>query len=184
MGNIGLSQGLAPLVAAFGADAEMRRARARMVITGGGVAEGEVRQAAQPDLVEMPGLVSDQRLEEELERATLGVVTQRYDGSEFNLPSKLMNYMAYGLPVIAAVNPSSEAARLVRESGGGWVADSPDPELFPRTVAEALGDAEELERRRGAALEFAHRHFTCEAFANAFERALLEAVAGRRRAPG
>jgi colanic acid biosynthesis glycosyl transferase WcaI len=124
----------------------------------------------------MLGVVSDEELERELEAATLGVVTQQYEGTEFNLPSKLMNYMAYGLPIIAAVNPSSEAARLVRESGSGWVADSSDPEVFPRTVLEALADREELRRRAQAGLGFAHQHFSQEGFAARFETLLREAI--------
>ena len=40
-------------------------------------------------------------------------MSQWHDGSEFNIPSKLMNFMAYGIPVLAAVNPDGEVARIV-----------------------------------------------------------------------
>ena len=43
-------------------------------------------------------------------------------------------------PVIAAVNPGSEVARLVNESGAGWIADSSRPQQLPETIAEALDD--------------------------------------------
>ncbi len=59
-------------------------------------------------------------------------MTQRYEGTEFNIPSKLMNFMAYGLPMLAAADPKGEVARIVHESGGGWVVDSSHPENFPQ----------------------------------------------------
>jgi colanic acid biosynthesis glycosyl transferase WcaI len=176
MGNIGHTQGLPPLVRAFSRSDAVREHGVRLVITGTGVAAEETRANIGSDAVEMLGVVSDDELERELQRATLAVVTQQYEGSEFNLPSKLMNYMRYGLPIIAAVNPVSEAARLVRESGSGWVADSSDPDSFPRAVVSALSDPGELERRAQAALDFARENFSQEAFAERFEAILRESV--------
>jgi colanic acid biosynthesis glycosyl transferase WcaI len=176
MGNIGHTQGLPPLVRAFDRSGEAREAGARLIITGTGVAAEETRANIASDAVRMLGVVSDEQLERELQSATLAVVTQQYEGTEFNLPSKLMNYMAYGLPIVAAVNPASEAARLVRESGSGWIADSSEPEAFPRTVVKALTDRQELRRRAQAGLEFAATHFTQEGFAERFEALLREAI--------
>ena len=107
MGNIGHTQGLAPLAGAFDRSEEMARAGARLVITGDGVAAGEVREATSNGRVEMLGVVPGERLEEELRSATLALVSQSYEGAEFNIPSKLMNFMAWELPIVAAVNPRS-----------------------------------------------------------------------------
>lgn len=175
IGNTGLSQGLPPLVRAFDRSELTRRAAARLVITGSGVAEGDVRGEIRSDLVEMLGVVSEDRLREELRAASLALVSQRYEGTEFNLPSKVMNYMAWGLPIIAAVDPGSEVARLVQESGAGWVVDSSKPVLFPRAVTSALADPEEMRRRSRAGLDFAREHFTPEGFAARFESLLLDA---------
>lgn len=177
MGNIGHTQGLPPLVRAFDRSDEVHAAGARLIITGTGVAAEETQANISSGSVEMRGLVSDEELERELQSATIAVVTQQYDGTEFNLPSKLMNYMAYGLPVVAAVNPSSEVARLVRESGAGWIADSSEPEEFPRAVVAALRNRDELRRRAEAAIAFADMHFSQEGFAERFEAVLREAVA-------
>jgi colanic acid biosynthesis glycosyl transferase WcaI len=176
MGNIGHTQGLPPIVRAFDRSDDVRKAGVRLIITGTGVAAEETRANITSDSVRMLGVVSDDELERELRSATLGVVTQQYEGTEFNLPSKLMNYMAYALPIVVAVNPASEAARLVRESGSGWVSDSSDPEAFPRTVLAALSDREELRRRARAGLGFARIHFTQEGFAERFEALLREAI--------
>ncbi len=49
-------------------------------------------------------------------------VSRSYTGAEFNLPSKIMNFMAYGLPIVAAVHPDSETPgsfdRLLRKVAG------------------------------------------------------------------
>ena len=171
MGNIGHSQGLTALVAAFESAADLD---ARLVITGTGVAAEEARAEIKSDRVEMLGLVDDERLERELTSADIGLVSQRYTGSEFNIPSKLMNFMAYGLPILAAVNPAGEVARIVRDSGAGWVVDSSDASKFPRELARLTQTPSEIQLRAAAAQEYAGEHFTQFGFARRFERTLLE----------
>jgi colanic acid biosynthesis glycosyl transferase WcaI len=105
-----------------------------------------------------------------MRRATIGVVTQRADIREFNVPSKLMNLMAYGIPVVASVRPDSEVARIVNKSGAGWVTDSSNPDEFVEILLEAVDKREERERRGTAGREFARRHFTPEHFCERFER--------------
>lgn len=176
MGNIGYSQGLAPLVAAFEAAPELEDVPVDFVITGNGLAADGVRAEIRTDRVRMLGVVDDDRLEEELQQSSIAFVSQQYEGSEFNIPSKMMNFMAYGLPVLAAVNPSGEVATIVEASGGGWVVDSSRPEEFPRKLAEVLRDPAELRRRGDASLAYARRHFTQESFAERFDEALRDVV--------
>jgi colanic acid biosynthesis glycosyl transferase WcaI len=179
MGNIGLTQGLPPLVAAWERSEEIAKRGIKLVITGNGVAAGDVEAEIRSDRVEYLGLVSDERLEEELRSATLALVSQSYEGAEFNLPSKLMNFMAYGLPIVAAVNPAGESARLVQKAEAGWIADSSEPDLFPQTVISALDDQGELRRKAEAARSYAEENFSTEAFAGSFDR-LLRRVARDR----
>jgi colanic acid biosynthesis glycosyl transferase WcaI len=134
-----------------------------------------VAAEVRSDRVEMPGLMLE-GLELELERATIGLVPQRPDVDEFNLPSKLMNLMSRGVPVLASVSPSSEIARIVRESGAGWVVDAADPDAFPNALREILPDRKELERRGAHGLEFARRNFAPDAVAQRFEDVLYDVV--------
>jgi colanic acid biosynthesis glycosyl transferase WcaI len=180
MGNIGHSQGLTSLVGAFEADSELD---AKLVITGVGVAADEARAEIRTDRVEMLGVVDDERLEDELRGADIAFVSQRYEGSEFNIPSKLMNFMMYGLPVLAAVNPAGEVARIVRDSGAGWVVDSSDPEAFPRELARLGASPGEIQERAAASRRYAQQHFAQDAFAEHFER-VLESVARNGSGPG
>jgi colanic acid biosynthesis glycosyl transferase WcaI len=180
MGNIGHSQGLTSLVRALEARPDVS---AQLVITGTGVAAREARAEVRTDRIEMLGLVDDQRLESELCAAQIGFVSQRYDGSEFNIPSKLMNFMAYGLPILAAVNPNGEVARIVTESGAGWIVDSSQPDSFPREVARLAGARHEIAERSVAARRYAEQHFSQPAFAKHFERVLEDAACAEPKAP-
>jgi colanic acid biosynthesis glycosyl transferase WcaI len=179
MGNIGFSQGLAELVAGFEAEPELNP-DVKLVITGNGLAAEATRAEIRTPRVSMVGLLDDDQLEAELQSATVALVTQRYVGGEFNIPSKLMNFMAYGLPILAAVNPGGEVARIVCESGAGWVVDSSDPAALPRAVADVFAAREEILRRGAAARAFAEEHFTQDGFARRFEATLGDVV--RRRA--
>jgi colanic acid biosynthesis glycosyl transferase WcaI len=172
MGNIGLSQGLAVHVRAF----EASDLRARLVIVGTGEAAEAVRAAARSRRVEMRGLVDDVGLEAELDRAALGLITQKQDVSEFNVPSRLMTLMARGIPIVASVRPTSEVARIVERSGGGWVTTLSE---FVDTLAKALADPGELDRRGEAARRFAEEWFLPEAMTARFDE-LLRALVGRR----
>jgi colanic acid biosynthesis glycosyl transferase WcaI len=168
MGNIGYSQGLAEVVRAVEG---VEDGAFRLVITGHGELEGEVRAAAR-GRVEVVGLVAAEQLEAELEHASLGLVSQRPDIAEFNVPSKLMTLMARGIPVLASVRRGSEVERIVTASGGGWVTDAARPEEAALTAAAVVRDADELERRGQAAVAFARRHFTADALAGGFETVL------------
>jgi colanic acid biosynthesis glycosyl transferase WcaI len=120
----------------------------------------------------MPGLVSSERLEHELHDATIGLVTQKHGGEEFNIPSKIMNFMMYGLPIVASVDPGSEVAHIVRTSGGGWIVDNADPAVFAHALREIAASPDEIARRSAAAREYAARHFNVDAFAAHFDDVL------------
>lgn len=175
MGNIGLSQGLDQIVDAFEGSHELAAQGAELVFAGHGVEAGAVLSRIRSRRVRMLGVLGPAELELELKRARLGLVSQRADISEFNLPSKLMNYMAYGVPVIASVRPDSETARLVRASGAGWVTDARRMEEFARTTARVLADPPALARASEAGYSFARECFSPEGVAQRFERVLHEA---------
>lgn len=172
MGNMGHSQNLPALVRAFEASSALGD-EARLILAGTGELALDVAAEIRSTRVQMPGLLLGE-LEEEIQRATIGLVPQRPDTDEFNLPSKLMNLMSRGVPVLASVNPQSEIARIVRESGAGWVVDAADPEAFPRALRSILADQAELERRGTAGLKFARRNFSPEAVATRFEDLLYK----------
>jgi colanic acid biosynthesis glycosyl transferase WcaI len=178
MGNIGHSQNLVNAVRSFEDSPALSELGARFVLAGDGDAGAEVRAAIRTDRVRVTGLLDSESLERELRRAAVAVVSQGYAGIDFNVPSKLMNFMAYGIPVVASVRADSEVARIIEVSGGGWVTDSADSGRLAAKLAEVLTDRSAREERGHAALVFAQRHFSPEQSAERFEGAVVELVRG------
>lgn len=180
MGNIGFSQGLVEFVRAARQTPMLQAGKAELRIAGHGVAFDDVAAEASIPAVKMLGLLMGQDMSDELASTTLGIVTQRGDVTEFNLPSKLMNYMAHGLPVLACVRPESEAARIVEESGAGWVVDCQQLDEVPRTLERVMQDRDELARRGRAAHAYAREHFDPRGTAAKLESVLSGLVSTAR----
>lgn len=181
MGNIGHSQGLTDVVSVLEHAGVLAETRSELRIAGHGVAAEEVRSAITTERTKMLGLLFGPEMERELERAALGLVTQKAGLTEFNLPSKLMNYLAHGVPVIAVVDPSSETARLVTDARAGWVVDAARLEDLPDTIRLALSDASELQARAESAHRAAQAHFAPNRIAEQFEDLLAEVTQEAQR---
>lgn len=183
MGNIGRTQNLVHVVRAFESSERLARLGARFVIAGDGVAAPEVRAAVRTDRVQLTGVLSRPQLERYLLDAAVAVVSQQYEGFDFNVPSKLMNFMGYGIPTLAAVRPDSEVARLIRESGGGWVTQASDPGTFSSQLVSALESPRARNERGRHALRFARENFGPPAIAAQFEAVLKTVLASHRPTP-
>jgi colanic acid biosynthesis glycosyl transferase WcaI len=178
MGNIGRTQGLEAIVDAFQSNEELAVLDAELVITGSGVAAAAVRARIESSRISMPGVVDSETLNRLLANAHLGLVSHKAGLQEFNLPSKLMNYMAFGIPVVAAVDAGSETARIVRDSGAGWVTDPGRPEEFADRTARALNDPQGLERASKAGIDFAVEHFEADNVSRLIREILLRVTRG------
>jgi colanic acid biosynthesis glycosyl transferase WcaI len=172
MGNIGYSQNLEAMVRAFEAERRLEAAGASLVLAGDGMAGDAVRAAISTDRVRVTGIIDDGALAAELKRATVALVSQHYAGAEFNVPSKLMNFMGQGLATVASVGSNSEVSRILHESSGGWVTDSFHPEQAAQVLADVLLRPEEIARRGAKALNFAQANFTATHCAARFEEVL------------
>jgi colanic acid biosynthesis glycosyl transferase WcaI len=171
MGNIGHSQGLAGVVRDFESDAALAELGARLTITGTGVAADEVKAAITTERVVMKGVVTRDQLLAELDTATVGLVAQAPGIPEFNFPSKLMNYLARGLPVAGFVAAGSEVSQVLASSGAGVTIDNGEPGALGGGLAQLLRDHEGLLARSAAAFGFAEQNLTTNALGNAFEAA-------------
>jgi glycosyltransferase involved in cell wall biosynthesis len=174
MGNIGRTQNLVAITEAFERDRELERLGATFTMAGDGVEGEDVRAAITGERVRVTGVVGPPVLEGLLAEAALGLVSQSYEGIDFNVPSKLMNFMGRGLPVIAAVRRESEVAKLVERAGCGWVTTS--PEEAAATTAQALSQPGERRSRGLAGLEFARQWFAPERVAEQIESTVAHAI--------
>jgi len=140
-GNLGHSQSLEVIIEAA------RRHRARddiaYVLNGGGVAAAKLRDMAG----ELPNLtVVDykpvERLPEVLATADLHVVSLNRHLSQSSVPSKTLSILASARPVIACVDPGSEVARIVEDSGAGLTVFPEDVDAFVEAVENLAADPE------------------------------------------
>jgi colanic acid biosynthesis glycosyl transferase WcaI len=170
-GNLGYTQGFETLV-----EAAARAGDEVMVeIVGDGNAAQTVKDLSRArHNVVLRDPVPEDDLPDLLARAHVHVVIQRRVAAGANLPSKIATYMASGRAVVAAIDPSTAAADLLRRSGGAVLVEPESPaELAAAMLHLARNPAarDDLGRR---ARTFALRMFSRE---HALRR-LEAAVAG------
>jgi len=93
----------------------------------------------------------------------------------YTIPSKIQSYLACGKPVVAALE--GEGARVISESGAGWVA----PPENPRALADAVLAASRLgktgiEQMGNRAEAYFNEHFDRSRLLTRLERVLAEVV--------
>ncbi len=92
------------------------------------------------------------------------------------IPCKLLTYMAAGRPIIAAVSPNSEAARVIRLANCGVIVAAEDPEALSIAVRSLKHDPN-LRRELGAnARAYAEKHFTKASVLQAYDEFFLSVL--------
>jgi glycosyltransferase involved in cell wall biosynthesis len=103
------------------------------------------------------GLQSPGQFEAMLQAADVLLVQQRRSVSDMALPSKLTAYFASGRPVVAAVAPTSSAAREVQAAGAGIVISADDPAALAESLTVLKGSPETASRLGRAGEDHAGR---------------------------
>ena len=143
-GTVGLAQGVGTLLDA----AALLDERVRVRIVGEGVERPDLEARARTmglGNVAFHASVPRTEVPRILAAADAGLVLLRkgplFDGS---LPTKLLEAMAAARPVI--VGADGLTARIVRESGGGYVAPAENPEALAAAIDECRRDPGRAER--------------------------------------
>ena len=149
-GNLGVKQGLEVVLEAAALNREDESLV--FVLVGNGSARDFIMQRAgqmQLNNVRFLPLLGEQEFRGLLGASDVCLVTQRKSVSDIVFPSKLVTYFAAGCPVIASVNPASEAAQAVRDSGAGLVVE-PEDAVALRNAIRALRSCDLQEHQRFA----------------------------------
>jgi colanic acid biosynthesis glycosyl transferase WcaI len=139
-GNVGFSQSL-HLVVAAARSLQDRRPDVVFVVNGGGSALPALQQQAAglPNLRFAP-YQPRERLPEVLASGDVHLVPLRAGLAAASVPSKTYSILAAGRPVLAAVDPGTEVARVVEAAGCGRAVAPDDEAAFLAGLESLLDD--------------------------------------------
>lgn len=134
-GNIGVAAGVETVITAMRALDD--RPDVRLLIAGAGSRLAACRQlaatlAAQQVIFHSPW--DSAETSTVLRTADLLVLPTQHQQSLASVPSKLLTYMLSARPVLAVAVPDSDLARLVEETGCGWVVEPNRPDLLAAQI--------------------------------------------------
>jgi len=176
-GNMGVKQGLDVILDA----AELTRNHPTIVylLVGDGATRGELetRVAARNlrNVRFLPVLAGDQFFEM-LAAADISLITQQASVADIVFPSKTATLMSAGCPLVASVNPNSEVARVVRESGAGIVVPPEKPQPLFDAITNLLNDPRRLAEMSAAGRHYAREHWDEPITLARMESELIEVV--------
>jgi colanic acid biosynthesis glycosyl transferase WcaI len=149
-GTVGLAQGVGTLLAAAEL-LERDHAPVEVVVVGDGAERGELEEQAKRSglkRVTFAGSVSREEVPQRIASANVTVMTLRdLPLFEDALPTKLLEYMAAGRPVVAGA--SGQAARMLEEVGAGIACPPENPAALAEAIRTLAADPQ-LAREMGA----------------------------------
>lgn len=177
-GSMGLKQGLMNVVAAASLT---RDTNICWVLVGAGETRSELVEATRrqglEDSVRFVPFQGDDELSEMFAAADVLLLNQVNAVKDTVIPSKLLTYMASGRPVLAAVNPTSQAAEIVRDADGGMLVTPEHPEALAAAARWFAGEnAETLEGFGARNRAYAEEHFDQRKIVAAHEAFMLKVM--------
>ncbi len=88
----------------------------------------------------------------------IGMVFLRYTAQTPNIPSRILTYMNYGLPIIYCVDPVTDIGTMIEKGGYGMGCLSNDPNAFRRKVIEMMNRTDLIEMGRNGRVCLENEH--------------------------
>jgi colanic acid biosynthesis glycosyl transferase WcaI len=182
-GNLGLTQGLEILV-------EVARAfkddpKFVVLVVGEGVARAGLEKAVGESGLTNIRLLPYQPLENVPElyaTADVCVSPMRSQLSYSTVPSKIHTAMAAGRAVVAAAEPDSEAARLIRDAEAGICVPPESPLELVSALRQLRTDAGQRSRLGANGRNWSVGHYSRDAAVAAYDRLIRDVAAGQAKA--
>jgi glycosyltransferase involved in cell wall biosynthesis len=180
-GNVGIAAGVETLIEAF----QLLRAaeNIHLLIAGEGsqLAACQARaRAAGGDTISFCTPWPQAETSRVLGAADFLILPTRGQQSMASVPSKLITYMLAARPVVALALPDSDLARVVEQSGCGWVVQPDQPAALAEQLRAVIGlPAQELAGRGQAGRDYALQHLVGETCLPRVVRVVEQAAAGR-----
>jgi len=161
-GNVGAAAGADGLIQAF--TGVLEHQEIYLLIAGDGSEFDRCRRLAQDSKnnhirLHRPWLIEE--TSSVLGAADLCILPTQGDQSLVSVPSKLFSYMLASRPVLALVRADSEVARIILDSGCGWVIPPDNPQKLIEQLAKiAALPEDELVQRGKTGRDFVRRHYS------------------------
>ena len=180
-GNIGAKQGLENVVHAS-LEAARRGSHVKFVLLGDGNQRPALEAMAACPRLQFLDPLPDGVFERALASADILLVNERPGLTEMAVPSKLTTYFATGLPVIAAVDPSSITHDEVCAAGAGPCVPAGDPGALVDAAERLAADPAAARAFGHAAQSYRDVHLGVDTAVASFEATIRAAMASGRRA--
>lgn len=164
-GNLGIAHDIATPIMAFEL-ALLERPALKLLFIGAGSrleeAKNLVREKGLQESVMFRDLVPSERVPESMGLAHVALVTLKPGFEGLVVPSKLLGYMARGLPTLY-IGPDSDAAQVICASKGGAVFSNEDLAGIARFMVSVVDNGDQLHVRGENARRYYFEHLSKEA---------------------
>ncbi|WP_405237745.1 glycosyltransferase family 4 protein [Lentisalinibacter orientalis] len=182
-GNIGISHDISAPILAF-EKALVSASALRLLFIGSGTrlqeAKSLVSQRGLEDRVQFRGLVPIDQLPESIGVASVALVTLNPGFEGLVVPSKLLGYMARGVPTVY-IGPPSDVSHLIEVSGGGVVYSNDDTDGIARFFASIGDNPDALHTLGSNARRYYNAHLSKELGLSQYYDVICEAATAESR---
>jgi glycosyltransferase involved in cell wall biosynthesis len=167
-GNMGLGHRFDTILAGIKnlfSNADSSAENTKVAFVGGGKRKNQIETFLADNPLEQVGLhdyVPANQLAVNLQAADLHLICMHPAWQGLIVPSKLMNILGSGRPVLYVGPRDNEIARWIEQARCGWIVDTDDVEGFAAAVSEARSNPERCERRGRRGQLFAAKAFARE----------------------
>jgi colanic acid biosynthesis glycosyl transferase WcaI len=181
-GSMGIKQGLSNIVEACKLSKRLGIS-VHWVLAGDGETrrsvEAEVKKCNLESNVQFLPFQPEDHLSDMFSTADVLLINQLSTVKNTVMPSKLLTYMAAGLPVLAAVNADSQAAELLRVSEGGVIVEPENPMALIEGLKRLMNDKKNREKMGERNRIYAVEHFDRKKILKSQEMFLMDVALGR-----
>jgi len=180
-GSLGRKHGLEVLIDAIALISHV--CPLHLIIAGNGPERPGLEERARSlglNHVRFCDLVAADLLGDFLSAADIHVIPQRRAAAGSVMPSKLLNIMAVGRPVVVTADPETDLAHAVRASAGGLVVEPESPEALARALESLAYNRKQREDCGASARRYVLARYGIDRVLGAFARSVTEIVRRRR----
>lgn len=138
-GNLGKPQGIPFLIQCL--DANKHRNDCHFVVVGNGTEYGKLRNwydSQEPQNATVMKALPKDEYDQLVQACHVGLIFLDYRFTIPNFPSRLLSYLQYSMPIIAATDPNTDMGKIAEENHFGYACHSNDVGAFTASVDKVL----------------------------------------------